>query len=780
MTGRKQSHSFTLMVKPKDGSDAIYATITRNVEVVTCDSTGATTSEKVVEAYVSIEKGGVAQTITGIDCTIDDNYSLGTDYASEGSPTPATNFKKDTALDSGRVKIIIKSGTSLSSPARVVITITTTIDGESKKRKVTLTIMGQIPGGKGDPGNPGTDGSSVYGLSLSPNYVKFKKDFANVVSATPSSFTLSLQYNGANIPRPAGYYLYYRADGSGSWISTTLGSKQSSSFFNSGSRSTLEFIMSTASKASDITNSNIVARASVSSIWEINRMLMPAGEYKDKEYTRTGTITPMVHKKVSGISTEYWYLDADTNKYYDSNTSSNKYAAPADNSEYWKQATYFDVILTKMMFAEFARLSAFIVFDKYFFSQYGTLVGPNSETIINASRVNNNYNGITPIVLNGNSDDGEIIVCKVTFYATANSKIKITLKPSSENNWDFGAIGVLGTESSPGNSKWLETASASSIKSTSAGTYFLKKSSGETVEETTLTISSAGTYFIEIAYAKDGSSEGYDDNATFLFEKISGSVTWSSLERVSGNNDMTVKGYCMTSVAYGWFDPDDPMAEKAPATGYKFRPTKCIDALTGEEWGTNVHLSGEIHATSGEFTGTVRAMNFFNSVVYYGEENSWYCKAKDSESPYAFEVGKYYTSSEISQMSSTQYGSPPTYIDTSEGFYEEFVKCTGSANIIVIKSAYNNTGIVTITLPRASDYDGKIVEIEDTRYTQPESNVYVGSLYVEQADKNNKMKNNFSQTISIGNYLTLNGNNSHDGGRYRLISNEGYWVKLSK
>jgi hypothetical protein len=44
------------------------------------------------------------------------------------------------------------------------------------------------------------------------------------------------------------------------------------------------------------------------------------------------------------------------------------------------------------------------------------------------------------------------------------------------------------------------------------------------------------------------------------------------------------------------------------------------------------------------------------------------------------------------------------------------------------------------------------------------------------------MKTSFAQSISIPDYLTLNGNNEHHGGSYRLMSyKEGvnyYWVKL--
>lgn len=150
MPGKIYSNRFGLNAKPKDGKDAIYATITKNVGVVECNSSGITTAERTVDAYVAIEKGGTPQTITGIVCKINDSYELGNAYAAEGTPSPATNFKKTATLNNGYVKISIKSGTSLASPVVVVITITGSVDNVSVSRKVTLTIEGKIPGQKGE------------------------------------------------------------------------------------------------------------------------------------------------------------------------------------------------------------------------------------------------------------------------------------------------------------------------------------------------------------------------------------------------------------------------------------------------------------------------------------------------------------------------------------------------------------------------------------------------------------------------------------------------------
>ena len=93
----------------------------------------------------------------------------------------------------------------------------------------------------------------------------------------------------------------------------------------------------------------------------------------------------------------------------------------------------------------------------------------------------------------------------------------------------------------------------------------------------------------------------------------------------------------------------------------------------------------------------------------------------------------------------------------------------------------NDTSPSYVVLPNAADYDGKIVEIVDTRYTQPSSQYYVGNLHVSQADGGQKMKGDFIQTTP-SDKLTLNGNYDHDGGAYRLLSYKqsgvSYWIEL--
>ena len=241
------------------------------------------------------------------------------------------------------------------------------------------TDCGQIKGDKGE------DGKSVYSLGLSASVIKFSKDYAGVVTANPSSFTILLQYGGENISLPNGYYIYYRYnDGTNwsNWFSGSLGTKNPNNqgFFNNGSHTVVEFCLTKESDYRDVTDANIIDRKTITAVWEYQRMLIPAGAYENRQYSRTANTTPLVW-----YNNTYWFLVADNN-------GTGTFTAPGADSSVWQQAAEFDVILTKMLFAEFARLGSFIVYDHYFLSQYGTLISPNGDTvIINTVSANNLY-----------------------------------------------------------------------------------------------------------------------------------------------------------------------------------------------------------------------------------------------------------------------------------------------------------------------------------------------------------------------------------------------------
>ena len=205
---------------------------------------------------------------------------------------------------------------------------------------------------------------SVYALTASASVVKFTKNYAGVVSANPSSFQLTIQYDGASITlasaNSSGYYIYYRRNGSSSWSRVSSLSQSSGTIFSDGSYTTAEYCLSTASSYSNVSDSNIIDRTTVTAVWEVQRMLLPAGAYTSKQYVRTANTTPLVY-----YSGKYWFLVADNN-------GTTTFEAPRYGSTVWQQASEFEVILTKILFAQVAQLGAFMIRGDWMYSQYGT------------------------------------------------------------------------------------------------------------------------------------------------------------------------------------------------------------------------------------------------------------------------------------------------------------------------------------------------------------------------------------------------------------------------
>ena len=108
-------------------------------------------------------------------------------------------------------------------------------------------------------------------------------------------------------------------------------------------------------------------------------MGIPAGAYNSSaRYERTSEIVPIVEH-----NGEYWYprnIGVLTN------------SEPSANNNNWKKAENFEVMFVKILFAAFAKLGNFIVYNSYFFSQYGTLVYNNNGIINRTSIGSNNHN----------------------------------------------------------------------------------------------------------------------------------------------------------------------------------------------------------------------------------------------------------------------------------------------------------------------------------------------------------------------------------------------------
>jgi len=73
----------------------------------------------------------------------------------------------------------------------------------------------------------------------------------------------------------------------------------------------------------------------------------------------TDTTVPLV----LGSDKNYYYLIADTNRVNGTNID-----PTTDGQTVWGKADEFKVILTEALFANFAKLGSFVIYDKYFFS----------------------------------------------------------------------------------------------------------------------------------------------------------------------------------------------------------------------------------------------------------------------------------------------------------------------------------------------------------------------------------------------------------------------------
>ena len=239
-----------------------------------------------------------------------------------------------------------------------------------------------------------------YSLEVSTSQIRWGEDYAGVRWFNPASYNLRLiRYEGSTATvlssLPSGYHLYYFAyDGntlvdSGESALDGLYSDQEFSYVNVCNK--VEYVLCTDSMtpASPASAHNVIGDVVVTASRDYNRMLIPAGIYQNKLYVRDDSTTPLLYH--SGLD---WYLDADSNNI--GTVQNPNYQAPSLTSgNVWKRArNEFQVILTLMLFTEFARMGGFIVYNNFFISQYGTLIGNNTADVkVNVSNVGTQYSG---------------------------------------------------------------------------------------------------------------------------------------------------------------------------------------------------------------------------------------------------------------------------------------------------------------------------------------------------------------------------------------------------
>ena len=98
---------------------------------------------------------------------------------------------------------------------------------------------------------------------------------------------------------------------------------------------------------------------------------------------------------------------------------------------------------------------------------------------------------------------------------------------------------------------------------------------------------------VNMLFANFAKLGGFIVYAYYFFSRYGVLVSPSGVEIVVSESNVSTQ--YSGKVPYGWFDANDPMADTRPSSGYKFRPTLCINGMTGAEYraGGKVRISSD-------------------------------------------------------------------------------------------------------------------------------------------------------------------------------------------
>ena len=124
-----------------------------------------------------------------------------------------------------------------------------------------------------------------------------------------------------------------------------------------------------------------------------------------------------------------------------------------------------------------------------------------------------------------------------------------------------------------------------------------------------------------------------------------------------------------------------------------------------------VAYDGTLTATNANISGTVRASNLYHNVLIFRDSNTdncyYFITANNNADRPDIAIGWYYTYGQL-------YGTADNPLDTDD---ITSLTCTGLADIILLADeSYADPdakGTRTVVLPRAEDFEGKIIEIVD-------------------------------------------------------------------
>lgn len=537
------------------GDGGAVATVTPGEISVQCDKDGNVT------AAINSQALSFGLTVGGVVCT-DVKAVL------KGSQPRGVSL-----VSSGGTVTAISISTSVSGSAvkdtDFAAGVSFTVSGKDSNNKnvtaeCTLGLKGQRQGAKGDA-------TPVYDLVFDTYQAVFD------VQSMKLTASFGLYVRKAEGTATPSYIVTYTPQyldpSTGEW--TNLSGPSSSKYSKTLTNVTLgEIPKSIDFRVLDSNNKLLCTAAMPISIkgiqGELGKMCYIAGECKDDtEYTSNAQQTVAVEvQATSGTETQIWYLDASTNKVTVGGQT--VYLTPSNQSQYdyaiWKQGlNQYNLVRTKYLFADFAKLGEGVVSGDWLFSASGKING----TSYGAAQ---KHGGVTAYMAFNAADPHGDGVVKV-------NNISQTLSYSTSNSGNFG---------------YMELTQGRDLKITATG----RRNSY-----------SSNVVYLRLYQRKDGNDYLKATLSWNTGTNTTKETTYTITE--SGTYYLIAEHTATSSSSYG-----SSFVLNIYATEYGFAPNYAVDLKMGKSYQNDAYLKGKIEAGSGSIGGFDIGANDLKNINY--------------------------------------------------------------------------------------------------------------------------------------------------------------------
>ena len=514
-----------------------------------------------------------------------------------------------------------------------------------------FALIASCKGEKGDDGDPGDDGRDAATLVFEPAVAVFRADSnGNVPSGQTFISSVLLQLSDGTTATPTLSGLVAATDA----VCSYSGNRITVSVDEDGyTDSDIEGYCAVRGTAT-IGGVAYVARGSlkITSVRQgadgprgkTGPMTYLAGDYDptvNYGSLLTDTRCPVVHY-VNGTTDQYWYPTA--------SYKGAGYAPSTANG--WAQAERLEMVVTKVLFTQFAKMGGFVVSGDFLISQYGKLFDANGNKLTLTEETDND--GSTHWRYDG--------VDAYTYFRDWDPMAELDppyLPILRRNNWAY----------------W-------STYETTTNSFYLTTNSDDENRAELISLAVGGHYYLC----------GTDTGGNWHCLLMRKSSYNSSNGRLYGYREEILGSHV-------------PVAYSEPA--YLFRPMRVVDALTGEEWlaGGKVHVGADGGV---EVEGTIRAMNLYHGVrtVMNG--------VPDEEWKFITNYDDLTEAQKAALGYSRYMKDRPAALDNVTLNWSKIT--TYAADIVLLKDNGTTVwpDNTEVCLPLASDFQGKMIEVYHT------------------------------------------------------------------